>query len=123
MSAPTMSQTAGLEAILHGERYVKEMVHEYDRRRKLLVHGLNSLGLDCFEPQGAFYAFPDVRELLKGELKSCEVFAARLLEKAHVALTAGCAFGTNGFIRISYATAFSEIEKTVQRLTDFVKKI
>jgi aspartate aminotransferase len=124
-SNPTsIAQAAAIEALTGPQDSVEIMTREFQRRRDYLVPALNRIpGIKCFMPQGAFYAFPDVRELLKGELKSCEVFAARLLEKAHVALTAGCAFGTNGFIRISYATAFSEIEKTVQRLTDFVKKI
>lgn len=74
-------------------------------------------------PQGAFYAYPDIRALLKGDIKTCEAFAARLLEKVNIALTAGCAFGTNGFLRISYATAFTELEKTVERLNRFVKAL
>jgi aminotransferase len=120
MSAPTMSQTAGLEAILHGERYVKEMVHEYDRRRKLLVHGLNSLGLDCFEPQGAFYAFPSVA---KSGLDDKQ-FSEALLREEQVAVVPGSAFGPSGagFVRMCYATAYEKIEQALMRMERFMRR-
>jgi aminotransferase len=120
MSAPTMSQAAGLEAILHGERYVKEMVHEYDRRRKLLVPGLNSLGLDCFEPQGAFYAFPSVA---KSGLDDKQ-FSEALLREEQVAVVPGSAFGSSGagFVRMCYATAYEKIELALARMEHFMRR-
>jgi aminotransferase len=120
MSAPTVSQTAGLEAILHGERYVKEMVHEYDRRRKLLVHGLNSLGLDCFEPQGAFYAFPSVA---KSGLDDKQFSEALLLED-RVAVVPGSAFGASGagFVRMCYATAYEKIAEALTHMERFMRR-
>jgi aminotransferase len=118
--APTMSQTAGLEAILHGERYVKEMVHEYDRRRKLLVHGLNALGLDCFEPQGAFYAFPSVA---KSGLDDKQ-FSESLLLEERVAVVPGSAFGASGagFVRMCYATAYEKIEQALLHMERFMRR-
>ncbi len=120
MSAPTVAQTAGLEAILHGERYVKEMVHEYDRRRKLLVHGLNSLGLDCFEPQGAFYAFPSVA---KSGMDDKQFSEALLLEQ-RVAVVPGSAFGASGagFVRMCYATAYEKIEQALAHMEQFMRR-
>jgi aspartate aminotransferase len=123
-SNPTsIAQMAAIEALTGPQESVEIMTREFQRRRDYLVPALNRIpGIRCFMPQGAFYAYPDIRGLLKGEIKSCEGLAARLLEESFIALTAGCAFGTNGFIRMSYATAFSELEKTIQRLTDFVNK-
>jgi len=124
-SNPTsIAQAAAIEALTGPQDSVELMTREFQRRRDFLVPELNKIpGMRCFMPQGAFYAYPDIRGLLKGGIKTCEEFAARLLEKAHIALTAGCAFGTNGFIRISYATAYSELEKTVERLNSFVKAL
>jgi aminotransferase len=120
MSAPTMSQTAGLEAILHGERYIKEMIHEYDRRRKLLVHGLNSLGLDCFEPQGAFYAFPSVGKSGMDDKQ----FSESLLLEEQVAVVPGSAFGASGagFVRMCYATAYEKIELALEHMERFMRR-
>jgi aminotransferase len=120
MSAPTVAQTAGLEAILHGERYVKEMVHEYDRRRKLLVHGLNTLGLDCFEPQGAFYAFPSVAKSGMDDKQ----FSESLLLEEQVAVVPGSAFGASGtgFVRMCYATAYEKIEQALEHMARFMRR-
>lgn len=124
-SNPTsIAQAAAIEALTGPQDSVGLMTREFQRRRNFLVPALNNIpGMRCFMPQGAFYAYPDIRGLLKGDIKTCEEFAARLLEKVHIALTAGCAFGTNGFIRISYATAYSELEKTIERLNCFVKEL
>jgi len=124
-SNPTsIAQFAAIEALTGPQDSVGQMTREFQRRRDYLVPELNKIpGMHCFMPQGAFYAYPDIRALLKGDIKTCEQFAARLLEKVHIALTAGCAFGTNGFLRISYATAFAELEKTVERLNRFVKAL
>jgi aminotransferase len=120
MSAPTMSQAAGLEAVLHGEYYVKEMVAEYDRRRELLIQGLNLLGLDCFEPQGAFYAFPSVAKTGMDD----ETFSESLLREEQVAVVPGSAFGPSGkgFVRICYATAFEKIEQALDHMKRFMRR-
>jgi aminotransferase len=120
MSAPTMSQAAGLEAVLHGEYYVKEMVDEYDRRRELLVQGLNLLGLDCFEPQGAFYAFPSVAKTGMND----ETFSESLLREEQVAVVPGSAFGPSGkgFVRICYATAYEKIEQALDHMKRFMRR-
>jgi aminotransferase len=120
MSAPTMSQAAGLDAVLHGEFYVKEMVAEYDRRRELLIQGLNSLGLDCFEPQGAFYAFPSVAKTGLDD----EKFSEALLLEEKVAVVPGSAFGPSGkgFVRICYATAYEKIELALEHMKRFMRR-
>jgi aminotransferase len=120
MSAPTMSQAAGLEAILHGDHYVREMVAEYDRRRELLIQGLNSLGLDCFEPQGAFYAFPSVAKTGMND----EQFSESLLCEEQVAVVPGSAFGPSGkgFVRVCYATAYEKIEQALDHMKRFMKR-
>ena len=120
MSAPTMSQAAGLEAVLHGEYYVREMMEEYDRRRELLVPGLNSLGLDCFEPQGAFYAFPSVAKTGMDD----EQFSEALLREEQVAVVPGSAFGPSGkgFVRLCYATAYEKIEQALDHMKRFMRR-
>lgn len=120
MSAPTTAQSAGLTALRSGEPYVREMVAEYDRRRKLLVSGLNSLGLDCFEPQGAFYAFPSVAKSGMDD----EQFSEALLREEEVAVVPGSAFGPSGygFVRMCYATAYDKIEKALDRMQRFMKR-
>ncbi len=121
MSAPTMSQLAALEALKTGEPFVREMVSEYDRRRQLIVGGLNSLGLKTFEPRGAFYAFPQIT--LSGLDE--ETFAERLLHEEHVAMVPGSAFGTGGegFVRCSYATSYEKIEEALRRLERFMRRV
>lgn len=120
MSAPTMSQLAALEAILHGNDYVCSMRQEYDRRRKLIVGGLNEMGLDTFEPHGAFYAFPSVAVSGMDD----EAFAQRLLQDEKVAVVPGSAFGAGGkgFVRCSYATAYEKIEEALYRIERFMKR-
>ena len=120
MSAPTMSQRAALEALLHGEKHVQEMVAEYDRRRTFLVAGFNRLGLTTVEPHGAFYAFPRITVSGLDE----ETFAERLLHEEKVAVVPGNAFGAGGegFVRISYATAFEKIEEALHRMEKFMRR-
>lgn len=120
MSAPTMAQSAALEALRSGKPYVEQMVAEYDRRRKLIVSGLNRLGLPTFEPRGAFYAFPNT--LVTGMDE--ETFSTRLLEEERVAVVPGSAFGAGGegFVRCSYATAYEKIEEALHRLERFVSR-
>ncbi len=120
MSAPTMSQLAALEAIQHGSRFVAQMRDEYDRRRKLIVAGLNQLGLPTFEPHGAFYAFPNVAITGMDD----ETFAQKLLDEERVAVVPGNSFGAGGegFVRCSYATAYEKIEEALLRMQHFMHR-
>lgn len=121
MCAPTVSQYAALAALEIGEPFVQQMYNEYDRRRKLIVTGLNSIGLPTFEPKGAFYAFPDIR--FSG--LSDEEFCMRLLQEARVAAVPGNSFGAagEGFVRVSYATSYEKIEQALDRIGQFVRKL
>jgi aminotransferase len=121
MSAPTMSQVAALEALEHGESAVLEMVAEYDRRRKLIVKGLNNLGLKTFEPHGAFYAFPQISVTGMDE----DSFAERLLQEEKVAVVPGSAFGLGGegFVRCSYATSYEKIVEALRRIERFMRRM
>jgi len=120
MSAPTMSQLAALEAITNGAPQVEEMRQEYDRRRRLIVSGLNDLGLPTIEPGGAFYAFPNIRNSGLDE----EAFAEQLLAEEKVAVVPGTAFGAGGegFVRCSYATAYEKIEEALHRIDRFMHR-
>ncbi|MCA9990762.1 MAG: aminotransferase class I/II-fold pyridoxal phosphate-dependent enzyme [Ardenticatenaceae bacterium] len=120
MSAPTTAQAAALVALAEGEKHVQRMLQEYDRRRRLIVDGFNSLGLDCFEPRGAFYAFPSIAR----SGMSSDEFANRLLEEEHVAVVPGEAFGESGrgFVRASYATAYEKIEEALNRMESFMRR-
>ncbi|MEA3325901.1 MAG: aminotransferase class I/II-fold pyridoxal phosphate-dependent enzyme [Chloroflexota bacterium] len=121
MSAPTISQYAALEALKVGEPFVQEMKAEYDRRRKLIYRRLNDLGLPTFEPHGAFYVFPSVHNTGMSD----DVFAERLLMEEKVAVVPGSAFGDagSGFVRCSYATSYELIEKALEKIGNFLKKI
>jgi aminotransferase len=117
MSAPTTAQMAALEALVCGEEHVQAMVAEYDRRRKLIVSGLNELGLPTFEPLGAFYAFPNI----KASGMDDETFADRLLKEERVAVVPGNAFSADGsYVRCSYATAYEKIEEALERMRRFM---
>jgi aminotransferase len=119
MSAPTMAQAAALGALQHGEEHVQAMVSEYDRRRRLIVDGLNELGLPTFEPLGAFYAFPSITASGLDD----EAFAESLLQEERVAVIPGNAFGADGgFVRCSYATAYEKIEVALERLRRFMQR-
>lgn len=119
MSAPTMSQVAALEALKNGAKFVVEMREEYDRRRKLIVGGLNRLGLPTFEPHGAFYAFPNIAVTGMDD----ETFAQKLLEEERVAVVPGSSFGAGGegYVRCSYATSYEKIEEALRRLESFMR--
>lgn len=119
MSAPTVAQYAALKALEHEEE-VQAMVAEYDRRRKLLVNGLNQLGLDCFEPRGAFYAFPRIKASGMDE----NTFSEKLLYEEKVAVVPGSAFGVSGegFVRACYATSYEKIEEALERLHRFMQR-
>jgi aminotransferase len=121
MSAPTVAQDAALVAITDGEPAVAAMVAEYDRRRRLLVDGLNRIGLPTFEPRGAFYAFPQITST---GLSSDE-FTERLLREERVAVVPGNAFGPSGegHVRMCYATAYEKIEEALVRIERFVDTV
>ena len=120
MSAPTTAQDAALVALTEGEPDVERMLGEYDRRRRLLVDGLNALGLTTFEPRGAFYAFPRITST---GLDS-DTFAQRLLEEERVAVVPGNAFGPSGegHVRACYATASEQLEEALLRIGRFVDR-
>jgi aminotransferase len=120
MSAPTTAQYAALEALRHGEEAVQEMRARYDRRRRLIVDGLNSIGLPCFEPKGAFYAFPSIAATGMTD----EEFSERLIMEEKVACVPGSAFGESGagHVRCSYATAYHQIEKALERMARFAQR-
>jgi len=118
LCAPITAQMAALEALKNGEPEVEEMVAQYDERRRLIVAGLRSLGLDCFEPEGAFYAFPSIRAT---GLTSAE-FAEALLQEERVAVVPGTAFGEcgEGFVRCAYAASTESLTEAVRRIGRFV---
>jgi aminotransferase len=120
MSAPTTAQYAALAALEGGEEAVQEMRARYDRRRRLIVDGLNAIGLSCFEPRGAFYAFPSIA--ITG--MSDEEFSERLIMEEKVACVPGSAFGVcgAGHVRCSYATAYDQIEKALERMARFAQR-
>ena len=121
MSAPTTAQDAALEAIVGGEAEVERMLAEYDRRRRLVVDGLNAIGLPTFEPRGAFYAFP---EITTATGLSSEDFAQGLLQEERVAVIPGSAFGPSGegHVRACYATSYEQLEEALRRITRFVDR-
>ena len=119
--APITAQIAGLEAIRNGQKHMKKMVAEYDRRRRLIYEGFTSMGLKCFEPKGAFYIFPDI----SSTGLSSEEFAEQLLLRQHVAVVPGTAFGEcgKGFIRASYATSVDNISGALARIKNFLDNL
>lgn len=121
MCAPTNSQFAAVEALRSCDGDVRKMVEEYDRRRRFLVDALRNMGLECFEPFGAFYVFPSIK---KFGLTSDE-FANRLLHEEKLAVVPGTAFGDcgEGFLRISYAYSINDLKKGLDRLWAFTKKL
>ncbi|MCB8960802.1 MAG: aminotransferase class I/II-fold pyridoxal phosphate-dependent enzyme [Ardenticatenales bacterium] len=121
MSAPTMGQAAAVQALADSsDEYVEQMRLEYDRRRKLIVSGFNTLGMDCFEPRGAFYAFPSIARTGM----SSDEFAMRLLDEEEVALIPGDAFGPSGagYVRAAYAQAYEKIEEALNRIESFMRR-
>ncbi len=120
MSAPTMAQAAALEALRSGNEDVIWMREKYDRRRLLVVDGLHGLGLTCFEPRGAFYAFPSIE--ITG--MTDEVFCQTLLNEEKVAIVPGRAFGASGagYARLSYATAYDKLEEALERMARFMQR-
>jgi len=121
MCAPTTSQYAAVTAMTSCDDVVAEMAEEYDARRRLIVDGFNKLGLTCRDPKGAFYAFPSIQ---KTGLTS-EEFCQQLLEKKHVAVVPGPAFGKGGegFIRASYCYSTDHIKEALKRIGEFLEEI
>lgn len=121
MCAPTTSQYAAVEALRNGDADIEEMRGQYDMRRRLLVDGLNRMGLDCFSPEGAFYVFPSIRST---GLSSSE-FCMRLLEAERVAVVPGDAFGESGegFVRISYSYSVNHLLEALKRIDRFLKTL
>lgn len=121
MCTPTISQYAAIEAVKNGDEDIRYMSGEYNGRRKIILNGLRQIGLSCFEPEGAFYVFPRV----SGFGLSSEEFCERLLYEHKVAIVPGTAFGEcgEGFARISYAYSLKHIEKALEQMAVFVKKL
>lgn len=121
MSSPTISQYAAIEALENCDNEVSKMVEEYNRRRRFLVDGFNKLGLECFNPEGAFYVFPSI----KSTGLSSEEFCEQLIFSHKVAVVPGNAFGASGegFIRISYAYSISHIKEALLRIEKFLNEL
>ncbi|MCB0072612.1 MAG: aminotransferase class I/II-fold pyridoxal phosphate-dependent enzyme [Caldilineaceae bacterium] len=121
MSAPTVGQEAALAAFTDPttEGYVQDMIASYDTRRQLIVNGLNEIGLDCFEPKGAFYAFPSIKRTGMDEHTFCEL----LLREQQVAVIPGSAFGLGGegHVRCAYAAGARDIEEALERMYRFMR--
>lgn len=120
MCAPTQAQVAAIEALRHGEADVQRMRGEYDRRRRAIVDGFNELGLDCFEPRGAFYAFPSIARTGL----SSEAFAEGLLQEERVLVVPGSVFGPSGegYVRCSYAASLPHIHEALHRINRFATR-
>ena len=121
MSAPTTSQYAAIEAMKNGDEDMAQMRRQYDMRRRLIVDGLNKMGLTCFEPQGAFYVFPSV----KSTGLTSEEFCEQLIYAKRVAVVPGNAFGASGegFVRISYCYSVKHITEALERMEAFLKEL
>ncbi|MBJ6363858.1 aminotransferase class I/II-fold pyridoxal phosphate-dependent enzyme [Paenibacillus sp. GCM10012307] len=121
MCAPIMGQVAALEALTNGIDEMKKMIDSYNQRRRLVVRGFREIGLECHEPQGAFYAFPSI----ESTGLSSEVFAERLLKEHKVAAVPGNVFGKGGegFIRCSYATSVAQLTEAIERIGKFVHSL
>jgi aminotransferase len=119
LCAPVSAQIGAIEALSNGEGEMRRMIAEYDQRRRLFVKGLNDIGLPCFMPRGAFYAFPRVSHL---GLSSRE-FSRRLLFEHNVAAVPGDAFGAcgEGYLRCTYATSMENLKIALERMDTFVK--
>lgn len=121
MCAPTVSQYAAIEALKHGDEDVKKMRQAYNQRRRFLMNAFREMNLKCFEPYGAFYVFPCIKEFGM----TSEEFATRFLEEEHVAAVPGTAFGESGegFLRISYAYSLPTLKTAMERLNHFVNRL
>ncbi len=121
MCAPTTSQYAGVEALRNSDEDVKNMREAYNQRRRYLMHEFKEMGLDCFEPYGAFYTFPCIKRFGM----TSDEFATRLLREEKVAVVPGTAFGDcgEGYLRISYAYSLEDLKKALERIKRFINKL
>ncbi len=121
MCAPTTSQYAAVEALRNGDEDVRRMRESYDERRRFVLHTLREMGLPCFEPEGAFYVFPCIKEFGM----TSDEFATKLLQEEKVAIVPGTAFGDcgEGYLRISYAYSIESLRKALARLQNYVEKL
>lgn len=118
MSSPTTSQYAAVEALRNGDDDIKSMLDKYDARRRFVVNAFRSMGLDCFEPEGAFYLFPSI----KSTGMTSDEFCEKLLSEKHVAAIPGSAFGKcgEGFIRVSYCNSLRNLQKACELIAEFL---
>lgn len=121
MCAPTTSQYAAVEALKNGDDDIERMKKAYDERRRYLLRAFKGLGMDCFEPYGAFYMFPSIKRFGM----TSEEFATRLLKEEKIAIVPGTAFGDSGegFLRVSYAYSLEDLQKAIGRIRRFVEKL
>jgi aminotransferase len=121
MSAPTTSQYAAIEAMRNGDKDIAQMKEEYDARRRFLVSGFRKMGLECFEPKGAFYMFP----CIKSTGLSSEEFCERLIREERVAVIPGTAFGPGGegFVRACYAASMEDLAEALRRIERFINNL
>lgn len=121
MCAPTTSQYAAVEALKNGDEDVQEMREAYNQRRRYLMHAFKEMGLECFEPYGAFYVFPSIKEFGM----TSDEFATRLLQEEKVAVVPGTAFGDcgEGYLRISYAYSLENLKLALGRLSHFIRRL
>ncbi len=121
MAAPTTSQYAAIEAMRSCDDEVEEMRNAYNQRRRYLVHAFKEMGLECFEPEGAFYIFPSIKKFGM----SSEEFATKLLNEEKIAIVPGSAFGEcgEGYLRVSYAYSIEELKEALGRLERFIKRL
>lgn len=121
MSAPTNSQYAAIDALKNGDKDIEKMLAEYDMRRRYTVNAFREIGLDCFEPEGAFYVFP----CIKSTGLSSEEFCERLIMSKRVAVIPGNAFGDcgEGYIRVSYCYSIDNIKKAIERIKEFINEL
>lgn len=120
MSAPTTSQYAAIEALRNGDDDIERMKQDYDARRRLVVDGFRKMGLSCFEPEGAFYVFPNIS--VTG--MDSETFCERLLKEEKVAVIPGTAFGDSGegFVRVTYCYPVQHIKQALEKIRNFVAR-
>jgi aminotransferase len=120
MCAPIMAQMAAIEALRHGEGEMRKMVENYNYRRKLMLNGFRQVGLSCFEPRGAFYCFPSIKNIGMNSEDFCE----KLLKEEKVAVVPGNAFGNcgEGYIRCCYAASVANIEEAIERMGHFLAR-
>lgn len=121
MSAPTTAQFGAIEALRNGDADIEKMRNEYNMRRRMILDGFRTMGLECFEPEGAFYVFPCIRSTGM----SSEDFCRALLEKEHVAIVPGSAFGESGegFARVSYSYSLKHITEALKRMNRFLQTL